>query len=106
MSVAQALQLASLIRSPFAAQLVEAMPEPAVIVGPDGRATVANKPAVDLPPGLKVGDSFVLALRAPDVVAAGRRVPPSGEAETVQWSERVPVERLFDVSVAPLLPDR
>ena len=26
----------------------------------------------------------------------------SGEAETVQWSERVPVERLFDVCVAPL----
>jgi two-component system, OmpR family, phosphate regulon sensor histidine kinase PhoR len=102
MSVAQALQLASLIRSPFAAQLVEAMPEPAVIVGPDGRATVANKPALDLLPGLRMGEPFVLALRAPDVVDAWRRVTASGEAETVQWSERVPVERLFDVSVAPL----
>src|ERR1700686_5080698 len=65
MSIAQALQLASLIRSPFAAQLVDAMP-------------------------------------APDVVDAWRRVTASGEAETVQWSKRVPVERLFDVSVAPL----
>ena len=26
----------------------------------------------------------------------------SGEADAVQWSERVPVERLFDVTVAPL----
>src|SRR5208283_3307776 len=33
---------------------------------------------------------------------AYRRVMASGEAETVQWSERVPVERLFDVCVAPL----
>ena len=102
MSEAEALQLANLIGSSFAAQLVEAMPEPAVIVGPDGRATVANKPAFRLLPGLKTGEPLVLAIRAPDVVDAWRRVMASGEAETVQWSERVPVERLFDVSVAPL----
>jgi two-component system phosphate regulon sensor histidine kinase PhoR len=53
-------------------------------------------------PGLKIGEPLVLALRAPDVVDALRRVQASGEAETVQWSERVPVERLFDVRVAPL----
>jgi two-component system phosphate regulon sensor histidine kinase PhoR len=57
---------------------------------------------LDLLSALKVGDPFVLALRAPDVVDAHRRVMASGEAETVQWSERVPVERLFDVCVAPL----
>src|SRR5271157_1133336 len=102
MSDTDALQLADLILSPFAAQLIEAMPEPAVIVGPDGRASVANKPALGLLPGLKMGAPFVLALRAPDVVDARRRVMASGEAETVQWSERVPVERLFDVSIAPL----
>ncbi len=98
----QVLQLAKLIRSPFAAQLIEAMPEPAVIVGPDGRAAAANRPALNLLPGLRIGEPFVLALRAPDVVDARRRVMASGEAETVQWSERVPVERLFDVCVAPL----
>jgi two-component system, OmpR family, phosphate regulon sensor histidine kinase PhoR len=97
-----AAQLAELIRSQFAAQLVEAMPEAAVVVGPDGRAAAANKPALNLLPGLKVGEPLVLALRAPDVVDAWRRVIANGEAETVQWSERVPVERLFDVCVAPL----
>ncbi len=102
MADAQALQLAKLIRSPFAAQLVSAMPEPAMIVGPDGRAAAANAPALNLLPGLRVGEPLVLALRAPDVVDAYRRVMASGEAETVQWSERVPVERLFDVRVAPL----
>jgi two-component system, OmpR family, phosphate regulon sensor histidine kinase PhoR len=98
----EAVQLETLIHSPFAAKLVEAMPEPAVIVGPDGRAAAANQPAFDLLPGLKVGEPFVLALRAPDVVDARRRVMASGEVERVQWSERVPVERLFDVCVAPL----
>ena len=102
MPSADAQMLADLVGSPFASQLVGAMPEPAIIVGPDERAAAANKPALELLPGLRVGDPFVLGLRAPDVIDARRRVMASGEAETVQWSERVPVERLFDVCVAPL----
>src|ERR1700723_4491488 len=95
-------KLADLVGSPFAAQLVAAMPEPAVIVTSDERTAAANQPALSLLPGLRVGDPFVLGLRAPDVIDARRRVMASGEAETMQWSERVPVERLFDVCVAPL----
>src|ERR1700745_2122878 len=72
------------------------------MAAPTGRAPAAKKPAFNLLPGLRVGEPFVLALRAPDVVDARRRVMASGEAETVQWSERVPVERLFNVCVAPL----
>src|SRR6202046_916520 len=102
MSPLDAQKLAALVGSPFAARLVGAMPEPAVIVSSDERAAAANKPALNLLPGLRVGDPFVLGLRAPDVIDARRRVMASGEAETVQWSERVPVERLFDVTVAPL----
>src|SRR6201999_532157 len=98
----EAQKLAERVRSGFAAQLIAAMPEPAVIVSSDERAAVANKPALTLLPGLRVGDPFVLGLRAPDVIDARRRVMASGEAETVQWSERVPVERLFDVYIAPL----
>ncbi len=95
-------RIVDLIRSPFAVQLVAAMPEAALIVGADGRVAVANEPALNLLPVLKLGDPLVLALRAPDVVDAYRRVMAIGEAETVQWSERVPVERLFEVCVAPL----
>ena len=98
----EARKLAELVESPFAAKLIGAMPEPAVIVSADERAAAANKPALDLLPGLRIGDPFVLGLRAPDVIDARRRVMASGEAETVQWSERVPVERLFEVTVAPL----
>src|ERR1700721_4019411 len=102
MNRVDAQTLADLVGSPFAAQLVDAMPEPAMIVSADERAAAANQPALNLLPGLRVGDPFVLGLRAPDVIDARRRVMASGEAETVQWSERVPVERLFDVTVAPL----
>jgi two-component system phosphate regulon sensor histidine kinase PhoR len=102
MSQLNAQKLADFVGSPFAAQLVDAMPEPAVIVSGDERAVAANQPALNLLPGLRVGDPLVLGLRAPDVIDARRRVMASGEAESVQWSERVPVERLFDVYVAPL----
>ena len=90
------------LTSPLTAALVGAMPEPAVIVDADGRAVVANPPALALLPGIKPGEPFVLALRSPDVIDALPRVLASGEAETVLWSERVPIERLFEVCVAPL----
>ena len=99
----EAQRLADLVRSSFAMKLIGAMPQPAVIVGSDERVAAANQLALDLLPGLRVGDPFVLGLRAPDVNDGRRRVMASGEAETVQWSERVPVERLFEVSVAPLM---
>ncbi len=93
---------ADALQSPFVAKLVGAMPEPAVIVDADGRSVAVNKPAFALLPAIKLGEPFVLALRTPDVIDALRRVGASGEAETVLWSERVPIERLFEVSVAPL----
>src|ERR1700678_4358476 len=104
MSRLDAQKLADLVGSPFAAQLVAAMPEPAVIVSSDERPPAANKPALNLLPALKIGEPLILALRAPGVLDSLRRVMAAGKAETVLWSERVPVERLFDVCVAPL-PD-
>jgi len=90
------------IHSPFCAKLVEAMPEPAMIVGVDGRVAAANELAQTVLPALKLGEPLLLALRAPDVLDGLRRAIAGGGAETVMWSERVPVERLFDVCIAPL----
>jgi two-component system, OmpR family, phosphate regulon sensor histidine kinase PhoR len=98
-------ELAERIRSPFASKLIGAMPEPAIIVDRDGRAVAANAPARDLLPALRLGESLVLALRSPDVHDAIRQVAATGEAETTLWSERVPIERLFEVCVAPLSTD-
>ena len=90
------------LHSSLAERLVGAMPEPAVVVDAEGRAIVANKPAFALLPGLKLGEPLILALRSPNVIDAMRRVLATGEAETAPWSERVPIERLFEVCVAPL----
>jgi two-component system phosphate regulon sensor histidine kinase PhoR len=91
------------IRSRFCADLIEAMPEPTIIVSADMRLVAANVPAQTLLTAMKIGEPLVLALRAPDVLDGLRRVLAQGRTETVSWSERVPVERLFEVHIAPLM---
>ena len=90
------------LHSSVAGRLVEAMPEPAVVVDAEGRAIVANKPAFALLPGLKLGEPLSSRCARPTSSTRSRRVLATGEAETAPWSERVPVERLFEVCVAPL----
>jgi two-component system, OmpR family, phosphate regulon sensor histidine kinase PhoR len=91
------------VRSQFCADLIGAMPEPAVVVGADMRLLAANAPAQTILTAMKIGEPLVLALRAPDVLDGLRRVLGQGKTETVSWTERVPVERLFDVHIAPLI---
>jgi two-component system phosphate regulon sensor histidine kinase PhoR len=90
------------LRATGAEKLIGAMPSPAILVDAEARVMFANEPAGELLPGLRVEEPLVLALRAPDVTDAIRRVAAGGEAETALWSERVPIERLFQVDVAPL----
>ncbi len=82
--------------------LLEALPEAVVLVDDDNRVAIANRASRLVLPALRVGEPLELALRTPDVLDAVRRVSASGKAATVSWRERVPVERLFDVHVAPL----
>ncbi|RFB79329.1 ATP-binding protein [Methylovirgula sp. 4M-Z18] len=80
--------------------LIEALPEPVLVLSPDMRVLTLNQPALRLLPALRRGEALELALRSPDILDAFRRVRASGVAETVSWHERVPIERLFHVRVA------
>jgi two-component system phosphate regulon sensor histidine kinase PhoR len=84
------------------AGLLEALPDPILVVGSGIRVAAFNRPARALFPSLRAGELLALILRSPDVLDAVVRVDGSGRAETVPWRERVPVERFFDVKVAPL----
>ncbi len=94
--------LTAQLRGLGAEKLIDAMPEPAILVDAEARVMFANAPAGDLLPALRVDEPLVRALRAPDVTDAIRRVAAGAEPETAVWSERVPIERLFQVDVAPL----
>ncbi len=92
----------SLSSAALVAALIEAMPEPVLVVSGDVRVIAANEPARTIVPALRAGGALALALRDPDILDAIRRVWGSGQMETVAWRDRVPVERSFDVTVAPL----
>ena len=93
------------LRSPGAEKLLAALPYPVLLVDSEERVAFANAAAQEILPALKPGEPLVLALRAPDVLDALRRVVTGGEAETALWSERAPIERLFQVDIAPLATD-
>jgi len=82
--------------------LLEAIPEPVMVITPASRIVAANADARALFPALRPGELLALLLRSPDVLDAVERVRTRGKPETVAWRERVPVERIFDVKVAPL----
>ena len=88
--------------TPLIAALVEAMPEPVLVVTREGRVLAANRPVTGVLPALKVGGTLAFALRDPGVLDGVARVIASGRSEQVSWRDRVPVERVFDVTLAPL----
>ena len=93
---------ASSLAAPLVAALIEAMPEAVLAVTGDGRVVAANGHARGVLPGLKIGGHLAMALRDPDILDAVDRVFASGRMEQVSWRDRVPVERVFDVTAAAL----
>ncbi|WP_342634219.1 ATP-binding protein [Lichenihabitans psoromatis] len=82
--------------------LIAALPGPVIVVTADMRIIAANGPALDILPVVRPGDLLALSLRDPDVLDGVNRVHASGLAETVAWRDRVPVERSYEVTIAPL----
>jgi two-component system phosphate regulon sensor histidine kinase PhoR len=82
--------------------LLRAVPEAALIVGSDLRLIAANPAVASLLPSLRPGELLVRGLRSPDILDAITRAFAARKPQKVQWLERVPVERLFDVHIAPI----
>jgi two-component system phosphate regulon sensor histidine kinase PhoR len=82
--------------------LLRAVPEAALIIGSDSRLIAANPAALSIVPSLRSGELLVRSLRPPDILDAITRVFSSRTPEKVHWLERVPVERLFEVYIAPM----
>ena len=87
----------------LAVALIQALPSPVLLLSGDIRVIAANASALITLPNLKVGGPLALTLRDPNVLDAVRRVGAGGDTETVTWRDRVPIERTFEVTVAPLV---
>ncbi|WP_230532269.1 ATP-binding protein [Microvirga roseola] len=90
------------LRAGHAEALLAHIPDPVILV--DQRAVVveANEAAHNLLPALKTGHPLSFALRSPDVLDGIERVLSSQAPLRVEYGERVPTERVFEVHIGPL----
>jgi len=100
-----ALQPKAARRPSIAEAVLAQIPDPVILV--DQRAVVieANRAAYDLLAGLKTGQPLSFALRSPDVLDGIQEVLDKGEPRKVEYSERIPTERTFEVHIGPLRAD-
>ena len=84
------------------ASILAALPAAVLSVDSDDRILETNAPALALFPELRAGAPLASHLRSPDVLDAVVAARATGTTTQASWLERVPVERLFEVSVAPV----
>lgn len=83
-------------------KVVAALPEPVIAVGADDTILDANPAARVLIPSLRAGLPLASHMRSPDVLDAVAAARAGETTARTTWLERVPVERLFEVSVSPV----
>jgi two-component system phosphate regulon sensor histidine kinase PhoR len=91
---------------PRLAALVEAYPEPTLLLSRDGIVLGANRAAETMLGLTRIGSPVSLTLRTPDVIEAVREAGISGVSRLVAFNLRVPVERSFEVHILPIRFDR
>ena len=88
-------------RSPMSA-VVDALPDPGILLSPTGQVVFFNAPAKGLFASLREGSHISSLIRAPEFLDAVSAAPRSGRAVSVVYAERVPVGRRLEATVAPL----
>jgi two-component system phosphate regulon sensor histidine kinase PhoR len=87
--------------SPLAA-IVEALPEPALLVDHRNMLHAGNVAAAGLFGRLRVNEAISLTTRNPQILEALTKAA-TGEAQNFEIEERLPAERFLDVHVAPVV---
>jgi two-component system phosphate regulon sensor histidine kinase PhoR len=82
--------------------VVAGLPDPVIALDGNGRVLALNDRARSLAPALRLGEPASLALRLPELIEAIGRAYTTGEEQRVEYSERVPLDRLFELIVMPV----
>jgi two-component system, OmpR family, phosphate regulon sensor histidine kinase PhoR len=82
--------------------VVAGLPDPVIALDRNGRVLTLNERARSLAPALRQGEPVSLALRMPELIEAIGRAYASGEEQRVEYSERVPLDRWFEMIVKPV----
>jgi two-component system phosphate regulon sensor histidine kinase PhoR len=82
--------------------VIAGVPDPVIALDRNGRVLTLNESARSLAPALRQGEPVSLALRMPELIEAIGRAYATGDEQRVEYSERVPVDRWFEVIVKPV----
>ena len=82
--------------------VVSGMPDAAIVLDREGRVISFNNAARMIAPALARGSPASLALRVPEVVEAVRDAATGKGARSVEFAQRVPVDRWFKVHIHPV----
>ncbi len=91
---------------PSGQALLDALQDPAVLVGTKEEVIGFNISASKLLPGLAPNEAFVRAARMPALLEAVRQCYASGGHQVISFAERVPIERWFRADVSALEQDK
>jgi two-component system phosphate regulon sensor histidine kinase PhoR len=82
--------------------MIASLPDAAIVLDRDTRVIAFNGAARVIAPALARGAAASLALRVPEVVEAVRDVAATREPRSVEFSQRVPIDRWFAAHIRPL----
>jgi two-component system phosphate regulon sensor histidine kinase PhoR len=97
-------------RVPFAVDpqlgaVIGALPGPALLVNRRGTILVGNDAVVATLGPVRRGEPLTFTVRAPEVIEA-LRAAIDGAPRRVEFTDRVPVERMFEANVVPIFFER
>lgn len=85
-------------------RIADALHNPCFIVDARGITRYVNRAASERFGNPHPGDPVSFRLRSPGLIEALDRVIASGEAQRIEWSEKVPTEQWLEAYVSPVAP--
>jgi two-component system phosphate regulon sensor histidine kinase PhoR len=82
--------------------VLAALPDPVIALNRSEAVVALNSQANALAPALRRNEPISLGLRAPEVLDVIRRARATGAAQRVEFFQRVPIDRWYDVAAVPL----
>jgi two-component system phosphate regulon sensor histidine kinase PhoR len=89
-------------QEPLIEALINGLHAAAIVLDREGRVIAFNSEAMSIAPALRHGEPALISLRMPELVDAIRRAGKRREPQRVEFFERVPTDRWFEVFVTPV----
>src|SRR5215471_11314896 len=83
--------------------VVSGLPDPAIVLTPDALVVAFNASVQQITPGILRGEPISFALRVPNVLEAVRAVAASRQMRRTEFFQRVPTDRWWEATIAPLV---